>query len=455
MLTIALTVLFTGCGGRTPQTVLYVALPETGFIQDADSNYYLNWLEERTGIDLEITLVKQPGGGDYLDALFSSEADIDVVMFGGDFTVTEEEIARYAESGDIFREGDSTCYYNYGAFAASGVGQVLWINYEWLRKLDLPIPSTTEELYTVLKAFREKDPNGNGLQDEIPLVGAVSDYCYSPWEILLNSFVYNDPYHSRFDPNSGVFTGSSDEAREGLKYLHRLYAEWLLDERSFEYSLSDLSELVNSPLDLVGAFTTYSICDVIYQCNPEVMARFMHVLPIAGPTGVRHALYHETEPTVAAIITGRGREKEAAKLLLETMLTEEASLIARYGEEGVDWSFSEGQDVSVYGSASTIVTRNYIWNTFQNKHLNGIGPMKVPEKYLAGVTWNGVNSDAEYIDGRAYVSYRAYLPVNRELKDRNEALSFYTDSWYRDFITGTKDIESDRAWEEYLNGLEY
>ncbi len=31
-----------------------------------------------------------------------------------------------------------------------------------------------DEFYNVLKAFKEKDPNGNGLADEIPFIGATS-----------------------------------------------------------------------------------------------------------------------------------------------------------------------------------------------------------------------------------------------------------------------------------------
>lgn len=41
---------------------------------------------------------------------------------------------------------------------------------DWLDKLGLKEPETLDEWYTVLKAFKEKDPNGNGKQDEIPLV---------------------------------------------------------------------------------------------------------------------------------------------------------------------------------------------------------------------------------------------------------------------------------------------
>lgn len=42
------------------------------------------------------------------------------------------------------------------------------INTEWLDKLGLEMPATTEEFRTVLKAFKDQDPNGNGEQDEIP-----------------------------------------------------------------------------------------------------------------------------------------------------------------------------------------------------------------------------------------------------------------------------------------------
>ena len=39
---------------------------------------------------------------------------------------------------------------------------------DWLDKLGLPIPETTDDLYNTLKAFKTQDPNGNGLNDEIP-----------------------------------------------------------------------------------------------------------------------------------------------------------------------------------------------------------------------------------------------------------------------------------------------
>lgn len=43
-----------------------------------------------------------------------------------------------------------------------------YIRKDWLDRLGLSIPTTVDELYEVLKAFREQDPNGNGRKDEVP-----------------------------------------------------------------------------------------------------------------------------------------------------------------------------------------------------------------------------------------------------------------------------------------------
>ncbi|MBQ9458574.1 MAG: extracellular solute-binding protein [Oscillospiraceae bacterium] len=449
--------LFTeGCAPAARGAPLRVAIPESGHVQNPDTNYYVNWLEERTGLELEFVTVRQRGGEEYLDALLASDADVDAVLFGDGFTISEEALRRFAEAGELAVRDDGTFYYaNYGDSVCNGPGQVLWINCEWLGALGLSIPRTTEELRAVLSAFQTRDPNGNGVADEIPLAGAADDYAYLPTELLLDAYVYNDPYHSRLiSSGAGRETVAAEDAfREGLSFCAALYRDGLLDARVYERSLSQLAELVNSPEALVGAFTTDSISKVIYQGNPEIMARYMHVAPLKGPRGVQNALYVEREPSVGAIIPARSTRQDDARRLLDTMLSSEASLIARYGEQGVDWEFSDGSDVSIYGGASTIVTKNYIWNTPQNKHLNGIGPMRVREEYLEGVTWNGVNSDAEYIDARARTSYRPYLPETNAFAARNEAVSAYVDGYVRDFITGEREIGSDAEWNEYVSGL--
>ena len=446
-----------GCASRESREKLSVAIPESAHVQDPENNYYIRWLEEQTGFDIDIITIRQSSGTGFLDALFSSDADIDIVMFGEDFKITQDELSDYVSSGNVYVSGDRSYYENTGSSRSSGPGQILWINYNWLKALSLPIPENTEELKAVLTAFKEMDPNGNGIKDEIPLAGSYEEYSFSPVEILLNSFIYNDPYHSRYGINEDVniLYATTDEFRAGINYCHELYEEGLLDDSIWDGNLKRLTEICNSDQDIVGAFTTSSISDVIYQGNPEILARYIHVPPLEGPDGEKNVVYVQKDPEIGAIITERSDKKEQAERLLSLMMTPEASLIARYGEEGVDWTYSDGSDVSVYGGVSTITTIKYIWNTSQNKHLNGIGPMNVPEEYLEGVTWNGVNSDFEYINGRAYMSYEDHLPKVNGFHPYDDRLSEYIDTALEEFIRGKKDVGSDEEWERYLEGLSY
>jgi putative aldouronate transport system substrate-binding protein len=46
----------------------------------------------------------------------------------------------------------------------------IWIRSDWMKKLNLKMPQTIDELEAVLKAFKEQDPDGNGKDDTIPMM---------------------------------------------------------------------------------------------------------------------------------------------------------------------------------------------------------------------------------------------------------------------------------------------
>ena len=47
-------------------------------------------------------------------------------------------------------------------------GRAYWMRRDWLDAVGMDVPSDVDELYEVLTAFRNQDPNGNGLKDEVP-----------------------------------------------------------------------------------------------------------------------------------------------------------------------------------------------------------------------------------------------------------------------------------------------
>ncbi len=493
-LLLAVTLLLFGCApGQNKKSAVRIAVPSSPYIQDMDSNYYKQWLEEKTGVPIEFIPVRQQRSQEYLSALFASQdADIDAVFFGGGtgFTLQKEQLEKYVQNKKLLLLdpylADGTNYASLlqqpgikAAVTAQGGGiyffpntsssrteqngQVLWLNYTWLKQLGLQIPTTPQQLKAVLTAFAQNDPNQNGRADELPLVGCQQEYSLETFNFLLNAFVYNDPYHSRVYAQNGAFYFApvTDEFRQGLVYCRELYAQGLLDERSFTYTKKQIEQLVNSPENIVGGFTSSSISELLYQNNPEIMANYICVPPLIGENGQRNALYIETEPACGGVILAGSQRAGDAFLVLDTMLSKEASLIAEYGEEGVDWDYSDGTDISITGKPATIVTQSYIRQTLQNKNFSRLGPFYLNPNYIEGVTWNGVNSDARYIDTRASMNYEAFYPsekvafqTNADTAKIREALDDYTDEMIVRFITGSADVRDDRQWQAFQDNCE-
>ncbi|AEI40575.1 ABC transporter substrate-binding protein [Paenibacillus mucilaginosus] len=109
-----------------------------------------------------------------------------------------------------------------------------WINVEWLKKLGLQMPTTTEELKQVLIAFKTKDPNGNGKADEIPL-SFINKTGGEDLAFLFGSFGLGENWDHTVVTDDGRvrFTSSDPGFKEGVKFLHELVQEGLVDVEAF------------------------------------------------------------------------------------------------------------------------------------------------------------------------------------------------------------------------------
>jgi len=112
----------------------------------------------------------------------------------------------------------------------------LFVNPVWLDNLGIDkLPQTTDELYELLKRFKEEDPNRNGQADEIPL-SLFSDSHFD--EIighLLPMFgVAMDPqYMIGVKGDKALLMATQPEYKKFLEYLRKLYKEKLLDPEVF------------------------------------------------------------------------------------------------------------------------------------------------------------------------------------------------------------------------------
>ena len=100
-------------------------------------------------------------------------------------------------------------------------GRAWYIRQDWLDKLGLEQPQNVDEYYEVLKAFREQDPNGNGLKDEIP-------YFARQWEEVLRLLNLWDARSSGSDTYHDFYVNDEGKvvhpyAQDAYRDRHRQY----------------------------------------------------------------------------------------------------------------------------------------------------------------------------------------------------------------------------------------
>lgn len=477
--------------------VVRLAAPQNAYIEDFETNAYKLWLEEKTGLKLEMTWLPEKDAEAMVKLALSTGEDLPdaYIGFGSGEVFSNLNLQKYAEMGVIipldtyieqhgvhmksaFAElaeynvkplmalPDGHIYYMPG-FSSSIITryrQVMWVNQGWLNALDIPIPKTTAEFYEMLAAFKTKDPNGNGLHDEIPLAGTEAYYGKQVYDYLFNAFIYNNEKHSRLLLENGdvSFAPIQDEWRNALRYMRSMHQDGLLSPLSFTQDDQQMKQMANDPRDILGAFTSPGIAYTVQQNSPEIMDRYIGIGPLTGPDGVQLASVSIPLPKPNGVITSACKNPEEVFKLFDLMLSEEASLMGRYGEQGVDWNFAHSGDISIFGTPATIEIVNQLWNTPQNKHLKQICPYISRPKFSSGVTWDGTKTDGEYMNAQATMLYQGHEPAEfigaliftaeeeeRISHIRKDVEAFVKES-IADFITGKRDIEDDGDWAIYV-----
>jgi putative aldouronate transport system substrate-binding protein len=112
--------------------------------------------------------------------------------------------------------------YQFGRINETIPQRGLFIRTDWLKKLNLDIPKTTEELYQAAKAFTEQDPDGNGKKDTYGI--AMS---YNSGAILDEMFGVTYP---GFIVQGNELIHGWDHIQAVTAFKKRLYSEGLVDK---------------------------------------------------------------------------------------------------------------------------------------------------------------------------------------------------------------------------------
>jgi putative aldouronate transport system substrate-binding protein len=264
--------MFTGCrsekgttaGGKVKLTALIV---KHGLTKDVNTMKWLKEIEDQAGVEVEWQQIS--ADWDQIKAPMLASGDVPDLFFGGWPAITDADLAMYRglfvdlapliekhgpNIKEMFREVPETLVLSKqpdGAIYATPKYQRYWpktngtmfINKRWLDNLGLKVPTTWDELYDVLVAFRDGDPNGNGDKtDEIPMDFIGLD-CYSPMMLLGATGIqltnWGNNANGYFAENGQVKNFWMDSRyRDLVIFLNRLYSARLINPEAFTHDYS-------------------------------------------------------------------------------------------------------------------------------------------------------------------------------------------------------------------------
>lgn len=357
----------------------------------------------------------------------------------------------------------------------------MWINTTWLDNLGLEMPTTTEEYYQVLKAFKEQDPNGNGLDDEIPLSSCVSTSGTEFDCFLMSAFILTPSNRQQkmwVDNGTIVFSPMQEEYREGLRYLNKLYSEGLINPESFTQDMNtQINTNENGDVPVIGSFLATRpgyACDLKTIPNSKKWEQYEMLPPLSSETQEAVATWNPYVMfnTGTAAITNACEHPQAAFRMLDWLATEEGTVRSSRGIEGVQWKASEPGEVGMDGTTQAkwteiegAPTDGQMWGQLTSIVNTPTMVLEIamnPDPYAEGVPPLTGRQIVLYKGSKEYEKVRQ--PMESVLPDlyfsesdaeeiallKTTILDYVNESVVR-FITG--DLSVDNDWDSYLEEL--
>ncbi|MFS0726425.1 hypothetical protein [Paenibacillus sp. 1P07SE] len=491
-----------GQGQTAERPTIRVAVQANPNVESYDTNHFTQLIEEAMDVNLEFLELPSQGdealtklalmvsSGETLPDvinIYLNEATIYDYAAKGIFVpldgyLNDPQIAanyhqiperEYVYNMSKLPDGNVYSLPRYNPFQWNEGANRAWINSAWLEQLNLEIPTTTDELYDVLKAFTTQDPNGNGRQDEVGIVGSTGGWAQNPRVFLMNSFIYADPDTGYLKVDNGKVMPSftQPEWRAGLEYMNKLVSEGLFSPLSFTQDETQMKALVNVSGGMAGVVPagSYSVFGAELENNMTLLP------PVAGPDGLSATPYKPTLPTQLWFITKDAKDPELAFRVGDFLLDPEMSISSRFGEKGVDWT-DDAEVTAQYlglfeeseGLATSIADLNpSIWNNPQNKHWNDANPayrsLEV-NKSASGLKKDEIgpnsppNWQPAYVEGyvpafpEEVIAKLSYTPEElRQIANQKTVIDNYVNESAVAFITGNRPLSQ---WDAYLAELE-
>jgi putative aldouronate transport system substrate-binding protein len=215
---------------------------------------------------------------------------------------------------------------------------------DWLDNVGLDVPTTSDELYEVMKAFVEDDPNNNGEDDTNGFAGYVNA------EDMGNMGVFEGIFTGvtgqwKDDNGELVHTAFLPETREAIEFLTRAYEDGLIPEDFASLQNSQAQDMFKSGkagMTSEKAGALQEVYDSLVKIDPDF--EFTNLLPLTNVNG-----YNPAGPGLASVnvISKSVPEEKMKKILgmIDRWMEDDVFQLHRQGIEGIHHTVEDGEVV--------------------------------------------------------------------------------------------------------------
>jgi putative aldouronate transport system substrate-binding protein len=249
-----------------------------------------------------------------------------------------------------------------------------FIRKDWLDKLGLPLPKTTQEFYDALLAFKQRDPGGVGVNNVIPFT-MTKDVRWRAGN-LLESFI--DPNLSDRDRWINYVVNRNylqPGYKEGVRFMNKMYNAGLID-KDFPLAVDDTSGDNLFKSGVVGSYIHN--WDHIYRDSPGIYrdlkanvptAEVVAIDPFVNSQGITSKGAYDAAG-INFFIPASAKNPEAALRYINWLARFENYSFLQIGPEGIVHDLVDGIPKLKAGAGLWI--QNSAQNIDYTIHINGL-----------------------------------------------------------------------------------
>lgn len=364
---------------------------------------------------------------------------------------------------------DNGQYYAFGFFREDGgwndtyLGPV--VRKDWLEECNLEVPKTISDFENVVRTFKEKyGAYFNAADSRFKSMGFSGSF---------GAYGGSDANWGWYVKDGKVgFGPSQPEWRSYVSWLNKMWEEGLIDQDMISEDDTTIKDKIHN--DKCGI--SYTSMGQMNNWNKEREADgkdpvWMGIPWPTGDDGTLSAVFGGPGIGTQTTVITKSADEETMKLCLQMLnysYTDEGFLYWNYGNEGVSWEYDENGVPKwtslVADDKDTDPMTKYNGSTWSGPDIQATNLLYLKNSQAAieaNDTWfyvygkDATEKNIAVTSGWKWPVGVTFTTEEADELDRiSQSIPTYVSESYTAFMNGSKDVDDDAAWDEYVKGLE-